>query len=311
MSITDLIFWEIVLAGALRLATPIAFAALGESIVERSGTINVGVDGIMVAGAFAGVYGANQGGWATGVLLAAAVGAVLGLVMAVAVLWGGVDQIVTGIALALLGTGLTSYLFQVWQPSGRSAVLIPLAPTIRIPGLKDIPLVGEALFAQNLLTYVCVVLVIAAAWALRRTRAGLAVRAAGDDPSAAHVRGIRVRAVRTSSLAVGGALAGIGGASITVGYLGSFSDGITAGRGFIALAVVIIGRWTPIGAALGALLFAGFDSLALQAQGGTIKGLPVEAYSALPYTVTLVVLVATARHQRAPRSLGRPLAADR
>jgi simple sugar transport system permease protein len=145
-------------------------------------------------------------------------------------------------------------------------------------------------------------------WALRSTRAGLAVRAVGDDPDAARVRGVDPVRHRFGALLFGGALAGLAGASITVGYLGQFSDGLTAGRGFVALAIVIIGGWTPLGALGGALLFALFDSLALQAQTGGV-GLPVEAWAAMPYLVTLAVLVVTSSQRRSPRALGRPLAA--
>jgi general nucleoside transport system permease protein len=171
--------------------------------------------------------------------------------------------------------------------------------------LTRLPLVGEVVFHQSVLTYACVALIPLTAWALRNTRFGLAIRAAGDDPAAAILRGVDVVHTRFRTLVLGGALAGIGGASITVGYLGSFTDGITAGRGFIAIAVVIIGSWTPLGACAGALLFAFFDSLSLLAQTGGLN-LPSEAYSALPYLVTLVVLLLTSRVRRAPRALAQP-----
>jgi simple sugar transport system permease protein len=301
----ELAFWEIVLAGAFRLGTPVALAALGETVVERAGSINLGIEGMMLSGALAGVVGATTvAGWPGGLVSGLLAGALLGLVMGLVVLKGGANQIVVGIGVSLLGAGLAAYLFKVWQPSGRSAVIVPLVPTVSIPGLRELPLVGEALFAQSWLTYGTVGLVAAMAWALRRTRPGLALRAAGDDPAAAALRGVDVVRVRLAALVTGGALAGLAGAAITVGYLGSFTDGVTAGKGYIALAVVIIGRWSPVGAALGALLFAAFESLALQAQTGA-SGLPVEAYTALPYLVTLAVLVATARRQHAPRALGR------
>jgi simple sugar transport system permease protein len=305
MSWFDLVFWEVVLAGGIRLATPVAFAALGETVVERSGGLNLGIEGMMLAGAFAGVYGSSQAGWAAGMLLGLAVGALLGAVMAVTVLIGGANQVVTGIAITLLGGGLASYLFVVWQPSGRETVTVDLAPQVTVPVLSDIPLVGPALFDQSLLTYLCVALAIAMTWVFASTGAGLALRAVGDDPVAANVRGVRAPVVRGAAYTFGGALAGVGGAAITVGYLGLYTDGVTAGRGFVALAVVIIGRWTPLGALAGAFLFAVFDSLALQRRGGS---LPTEFWTALPYAVTLVVLVVALRNRRAPRALGRPLA---
>jgi simple sugar transport system permease protein len=303
----DIVFWEIVLAGTMRLATPIALAAMGEALVERSGSINLGVDGIMVTGAFAAVVAGAAAGWGAGVAAGAGVGVLLGLAMAWTVLRGGADQIVAGIALAILGAGLSAFFFQVWQPSGRSILLVPLVPVLEVPYLRQLPLVGEALFGQSLLTWFAALLAIGLAWMLRATRFGLAVRAAGDDPAAAAMRGVNVIAVRTWTFAIGGALAGLGGAALTVGYLGAFTDNITAGRGYVAIAVVIIGRWSPWGAVAGALMFALFDALALRAQTAAAGLLPVEVFASMPYAVTLVVLVLTTRRRIAPRALGQPL----
>ena len=304
MSGEELGFWTLLLAGAVRLATPIVLAALGETLVERSGMVNLGVEGMMALGALMGVLGASEAGWAAGLALGAGAGGLLGLIMGFAVLKGGMNQIVAGIAIALLGVGLADYFFQLWQPSGRSAVVVPLVPTLRLPFLDRLPLLGEVLFAQSPLTYFAVAAVAVATWALKQTVPGLKIRAVGDDPEAAHLRGIDVVSVRIATLVVGGALAGFGGATITVGYLGSFTDDVTSGRGYVAIAVVIIGRWSPVGAMLGALLFALFDSLALLAQSRS-AGLPVEFYSSLPYAMTLLALVLTARAGHAPRALGR------
>ncbi len=304
MNAAQLGFWAVLLAGAVRLATPITLAALGETLVERCGIVNLGVEGMMALGAFMGVWGASAQGWGAGLLLGAVAGGSLGLLMGLAVLKGGVNQIVAGIAITLLGIGLADYLFQIWQPSGRSAVVVPLVPNLRLPLLDRLPMVGEALFAQSPLSYFAVAAVVAASFAMRRTTAGLKLRAVGDDPEAAQLRGVDVVAVRIATLVLGGALAGLGGATITVGYLGSYSDDVTSGRGYVAIAVVIIGRWSPVGAMLGALLFALFDSLALLAQTSSV-GLPVEFFSSLPYAMTLLALVLTARGQRMPRALGR------
>lgn len=304
MNPTELGFWALLLAGAVRLATPVVLAALGETLVERSGIVNLGVEGMMALGAFAGVFGASEAGWGVGLVLGALAGALLGLAMGIAVLRGGANQIVVGIAVALLGTGLANYLFQIWQPSGRDAVIVPLVPTLAVPLLDRLPLIGQALFAQSPLTYLAVAAVFVARWALRHTTPGIVLRAAGDDPDAAGLRGVNVPMVRILALTIGGALAGLGGATMTIGYLGSFTDDVTSGRGYVAIAVVIIGRWSPVGAMLGAVLFALFDSLALLAQSGS-AGLPVEFYSALPYATTLLALIATARGHAAPRALGR------
>jgi simple sugar transport system permease protein len=301
-------FWVVVLAGAVRLATPIAFAAIGETLVERAGLLNLGIEGMMLAGALAGVAGSSYAGSWMGILAGGVVGGLLGALMGWVVLRGGANQIVVGIAISLLGFGMSTYLYELWQPSGRSSVIAPLAPTLNVPALTSIPLAGEVVFHQSVLTYVCLALIPLTTWALRNTRFGLAIRAAGDDPSAALLRGVDVVQTRFLALVLGGVLAGVAGASITVGYLGSFTDSVTAGRGFIAIAVVIIGGWTPLGACAGALLFAFFVSLSLLAQTGGVN-LPAEAYSALPYVVTLLVLLLTARLRRAPRALAQPLPA--
>jgi simple sugar transport system permease protein len=303
----DIVFWEIVLAGTFRLATPIALAALGEVIVERAGNLNLGIDGIMLAGAFAAIVGGAYAGWGFGLGSGVLIGALMGAVMAFAVLRGGADQIITGIAIALLGTGLATFFFQVWQPSGRSVMVVPLVPTVEIPYLRQLPLVGEALFGQSILTYACFAIALALVWVLRSTRIGLAIRASGDDPAAAILRGVDVVKVRAWAMIFGGAMAGLGGAAITVGYLGQFSDGVTAGRGYVAIAVVIIGQWSPIGVVLGALLFALFDALALRAQTTAAGLLPVEAFASMPYFVTLIVLLITLRRKMAPRALGHRL----
>lgn len=302
MRMLTLAFWEVVLAGTIRLAIPLALAALGETLVERAGVLNLGIEGMMVMGALTGVWTAVQvGSWA-GVAAGLAIGALLGVLMALAVVYGEANQIVVGVTLTLLGIGLASFLFQAWIPSGRDTVAVPPMPAVRVPVLADLPLAGPALFAQNLLAYGTFALVPVLAWTLRRSRFGLAIRAAGDDPAAAALRGVATGRVRVLTLVIGGALAGLAGATIAVGYLGSFTDGVTAGRGFVAVAIVIIGNWTPLGALAGSLLFAFCDSLALQAQTGGVV-LPVEAWSALPYLVTLAVLIITSRRRRALRAL--------
>jgi len=305
----DPTFWRATLGGALRLGTPVIFAALGETIVERSGTLNLGLDGMMTAGAFAAVVGAGIGGWPLGLLLAAIAGLALGLGMGAAVLKGGANQIVTGIAIALVGVGLTTYAFQLWQPSGQTMPFVPLAPTIPLPGLSALPFIGDILFSQNVLTDAGFVLLAATLVALRASRIGLLLKSAGDDPVAAALRGVDVVRTRMLALAFGGAMAGLGGATITIGFLGSYSDGVTAGRGYIAIAVVIIGRWSPLGAVLGALLFAFFESLSLRLQGHA-GSWPSEAYAILPYAMTLIVLVLSARAGSAPRALGAQLQSE-
>jgi simple sugar transport system permease protein len=303
-------FWGAILGGAVRLATPVALAAIGETVVERSGTINIGIDGIMTIGAFTAIYVESVGGgWQLGLVAALLVGALFGLAIALAVLRGGANQIIIGIAASLVGTGVAVYFYQLWDASGLAHHALPLVPTLQLPGLRDLPVIGKAISGQSLLTYGTVLLIAAALFILKQTKIGLLLKAVGDQPQAAASRGIDVVLIRTVALMIGGALAGLGGAAITAGYLGTYTDGVTAGRGYIALAIVITGRWSPMGAAAGALLFAFFDSLALGAQNGAGM-IPVEAYMALPYIVTLLVLVLTARGTIAPRALGLPYKAD-
>lgn len=301
---TDLLLWEVVLGGMVRLATPLLLAALGELITERSGTINLGIDGIMTAGALSAVIGAAAFGWGGGLVAAALTGALYGAAVAAAVVRAGANQIIVGIAVALIGMGLTAFLFKLWQPSGASVLFVPLVPTIRVPLLADLPLLGPALFQHTLLTYAGLVLLGAVWWWLRHTRAGLRLRAVGDDPDGARLQGVNVARLRWGAIIAGAVLMALGGASITLGYLGSYSDHVVAGRGYVALAIVIIARWMPLGVLWGALLFAFFDSLRLRIPAASL-GVPSEVLVMLPYLATLVALVLAARGRNQPRALGR------
>ena len=200
----DPVFWRVTLAGAVRLATPIAFAAVGEMIAERTGTLNLSVDAVMTAGALAAVMAGAIGGWMVGLAAAAGIGLVLGLAMAALTIAGRLNQIVAGIAISLVGYGLTETVFQLWQPSGQLAPLIPLVPTLPLPALSSIPFLGDALFTQSLLTYGAVALIALVWFALRFTRLGLVARAVGDDSAAAALRGVAVGWTRALALAFGG-----------------------------------------------------------------------------------------------------------
>lgn len=306
----DATFVGAILAGAVRLATPIALAAVGETIVERSGTINIGIDGIMTIGAFTAIYIESIGGdWSLALLVSLIIGAMFGAAIALAVLRGRANQIIVGIAASLVGTGLAVYFYQLWDASGLANQPLELVPAVHIPLVRDVPIIGKALSDQSLLTYAAAILIVVVLFILKWTKVGLVLRAVGDQPEAAASRGVNVIRIRTVALIIGGALAALGGAAITTGYLGTYTDGVTAGRGYVALAIVITGRWSPLGALAGALLFALFESLALAAQteAGTV---PVEAFMALPYVVTLIVLVLSVRGTVAPRALGLPYQPD-
>ncbi|MFD1712990.1 ABC transporter permease [Amnibacterium flavum] len=286
--------WISILAGAIALSAPLVLAGVGEGFVERAGRINLGIEGMMILGAFMGVYVASSAGPMAGLLAGAVTGLVLAILMNTVVHRLHANEIVVGLAITMLGLGLSTYLFQLWIPSGETNISVETVPRWPIPLLADIPFVGRILFAQSPIVY-ATVLVAVAAWAVMRfTRFGLQIRAVGADPVAATLRGVRTRTVGSSSLLIGGSLAGLAGAVITVGTIGSFTPGITAGRGYIVLAIVIMGRSTPVGIALGALLFAFLQSFSLLAQSTGLQ-LPSEIYQTLPYVVTLIVLVISSR----------------
>lgn len=286
--------WVAVLAGAVALAAPLVLAGVGEGLVERAGRLNLGLEGMMIMGALTGVWAASSGGWLVGLLAGAVVGLLMALLMDVLVQRVGADEVVVGLGLTMLGLGLSTFLFQVWVPSGQTNTSVATVPHLPVGGLADVPLLGPVVFGQSLLVGLAVV-VLVGAWALLRfTRFGLQVRAVGDDPAASELRGVRTRAVRSAVLLIGGSLGGLAGAAITLGAIGSFTPGVTAGRGWIVLAIVIMGRTRPAGIALGALLFAVLQSFSLLGQSAGLP-LPSELTQALPYLVTLAVLVVTSR----------------
>ncbi len=286
--------WSAIIAGALVLATPLVVAGIGEGFVERAGRLNLGIEGIMILGAFVGVYVANLAGLAAGLAAATLTGLLLAVLMNAVVYRLGANEIVVGLSVTMLGLGLSTYAYQLWVPAGQTNVSVPTAPKVDAGALTDIPLIGPALFGQSILVYGAVILLVVA-WAVSRfTRFGLQVRAVGSDPTSAALRGVRPSRVGAQTLLIGGGLAGLAGSMITLGSIGSFTPGITAGRGFIVLAIVIMGRMTPGGIALGALLFGFLQSFALLSQSTTVS-LPSEVYQTLPYLVTLLVLVLTSR----------------
>lgn len=293
--------WLAVAAGALALAAPLVLAGLGEGFVERAGRLNLGIEGMMILGALSGVYVAHMAGPVAGLVAGLATGLVLALVMDVIVEYLHANEIVTGLAITMLGLGLSTYLYQLWIPAGTTNVSVTTVPALDLGPLSDLPVVGPVLFSQSLLVYVVGALIVVAWFVARHTRYGLQVQAVGADPASARLRGVRTRRIHASTLLIGGATAGLAGAMITVGSVGAFTPNITAGRGYIVLAIVIMGRSRPIGIALGALLFAALQAFSLNAQGASLV-LPSEVYQTLPYVVTLLVLVVTSR--RALRRIG-------
>lgn len=291
------------LEATVRTATPLALAALGELLAERAGVINIGLEGAILAGALGGYAGAALAGTASGFALGAAAGMATALVFALFVLRFRADQIVTGTAITLLATGLTGALHRAFFEQ-REALGIPTSGALRLPGLDRLPVVGAALFAQPWPTYLLYLAVPLLWWWLYRTQAGLALRAVGEEPQAARAAGIATQRVRLAAILAGGAAGGLAGATLVVAQAGTFAEGMSAGRGFIAIAVVVLGRWHPGGVALAALLFGAASALQylFQAAGMT---LPYQLFLALPYVLTLAALAAFRTRARAPASLGR------
>ncbi len=288
------------LAAAVRLAAPILLAALGEIFTERAGILNLGLEGIMLMGALAGFAGAYATGslW-LGVLTAMLCGAVMGLLMGFMSVTAKVNQVVAGLGITILGSGLSTLLFRLFFGLRSTPPTIDMFPEQPIPGLSQIPVLGEMFFSHNILVYLALILVPVAWVVLYRTRFGLALRAVGERPDAVDTRGLSVDRLRYLSLIIGGALAGLGGAFLPLASLGLFWTQITAGRGFIAIAVVVFARWDPVRALWGALLFGG--AMALQLSLQTLKmPIPSELLLMLPYVITIIVLVGVSRRAEFP-----------
>lgn len=294
------------LAATIRTAVPLGFAALGELLVERAGLINIGLEGAILAGAFGALVGASAAGVAAGFATSVAGGVLVATLFALCVIRLRTDQIITGTALTLLVMGATGTLYRTMFGSAGAALETPTSAALAIPGLSSLPVVGSALFAQPPVTYLAFLLAPTLAWWLSRTHAGLALRAVGEQPAAAAAAGIAVDRVRTLAILAGGALGGLAGGTLVLAQAGTFAEGMSAGRGFIAIAIVVLGRWTPWGVAGGALLFGAASALqyAFQAMGWRA---PYQLFLVAPYLLTLAVLAGAVGRARAPGALGRPL----
>lgn len=291
-------------AAAIRLALPVFFAALGEVFAERSGLVNVGLEGMMLMAAFGGVLGSElTGSPVLGLLLGLVFALVIASIQALVAINLGGDQIVSGIALNIAVLGLTAYLSRaIWE--GGNVPQVDGFPTLHPPLLSDIPVLGPIVFEQSAFVYIAAVATVVSWWALTRTAWGLHLRSCGEDPRAADSLGIDVIRVRWQTMLICGALAGLGGAFLSLGSLFTFTDGMTGGRGFIALAVVIIAGWSPVKAIWAALLFSLCEAFALRVQTADID-VPAELMLALPYLVTLIVYAVIARRTTMPAAIGR------
>ena len=294
------------LAAAVRVATPLLLAATGELIAERSGIINLGIEGGMLGGALAAAIGSAAFGPWVGLAAGVAAGVALALIFALVAIGAGADQIIAGTAMTLGAVGLTGGVYhQVFGAAG-AGLTIPTLGVLRPPGLASLPLVGEALFAEPATTYLALLAVPVTGWWLYHTRAGLALRAAGEGAAAARAVGVRVRTVRAGATLVAGAFAGAAGASLVLAQVGTFTERMTAGRGFVAIAIVVLGRWRPGGVLLASLLFGAAMALQYVFQAAGLA-VPYQLFLMLPYVLTLGALAGAGRRVRAPADLGRAL----
>ena len=296
------------LAAAIRIATPLLLAALGGILSERAGVFAVGLEGMMLAGAFTATVGAwASGGAIMGVVLALVGGAVIGLAVAIVAVRFRADNMVTGLAVNILSLGLTSYLMRILAGGGPPVAihLTPL-PALPIPGLADIPVLGPLLFVHPPLTYLTVVGCWALTLFLGRTQAGLTLRATGENPEAVFASGANPLVVRMLAVVGCGAVAGLGGAVLSLQQVGTFTDGMTSGRGYLALAALIVGRWTPWGAAAACLVFGAAEAFELRLQS---FGVPVSSYivQMAPYLIALAVLAGIGKSSKLPAAIGQPL----
>lgn len=287
------------LEASVRTATPLLIAATGELATERAGVINIGLEGCIIAGAYA-AFMAVPGGPIAGYGAAVSAGLAVGVLLAVFVVLLRRDQIIVGTALTMLGLGVTGTLFRA---RADTALVLATQQEWAIPALSRIPIVGRALFAQPPITYVAILLVPAVLWWLYRTQAGLSLRAIGESPEAARAAGVRVRAVQTGAILFGSALGGLAGGALVLAQAGTFAEGMSAGRGFLAIAIVALGRWRPWGVLIASVVFgaAMASQFAVQALGWRVR---YELVLMIPYVLTLVAL-SMLRRGEAPAMLGR------
>ena len=296
-----------ILVGTLAAATPLIFAGLGELVVERTGVINLGVEGMMLVGAIAGFAAASETGYgaAAGLPAGALAGAATAMIFAFFTLSLAANQAACGLALTIFGIGLSAFIGQNYI-----SYSLPGLKPIAIPLLSDIPLLGPVLFKQDAVVYLSLLAYAAVTWTLSRTRLGLLLKAIGESPESAHSIGYPVISIRFAAVAFGGAMAGIAGAYLSTVYTPLWVQNMSAGRGWIAVALVVFATWKPTRLLFGAYLFGFVTILQFHAQGLGIM-LPVQFLAALPYLATIVVLVVISRDRKVlqnnlPASLGKP-----
>lgn len=292
-----------VFASMIHLATPYLFAALGETLGQRSGVLNLGLDGMMLMGAFFAFYAVFiTGSLILGLLAAIIVGGLMGLAMAFISVTLKAEQGISGIGIFLFGLGMSELLFQQWIGTPTTVTGIP---DVYIPVLSDIPVIGQIFFNHHILVYVAFALVPIMTFILNRTNFGLMVRAVGQNPEAADAMGVSITKVRYTTLIIGGILGGLAGASLSIAQINVFQQNLTAGQGFIAVALVYFGGWQPRGVMFGALLFSFVNALQLQISVVGVN-IPSEFAVMAPYVITLLALVFASKNRDKPDALTKP-----
>lgn len=300
----EIFFTASLWAAVLRIATPLIFGTLGALICERSGVLNLGIEGIMTLGAFVGWVTVYQGGdlW-LGLAFAAIAGAAFGILHAVLTVPLGLSQHVTGLGITLFASSLTYFVFRLWLPvSSTPPKIVPFQP-VSIPGLSNLPFLGEVLFNQTMPTYLALLLVIVVAYILAHTPLGLAVRMTGENPHAVEAQGLNPIAIRIGAVTAGSAIMALGGAFLTTAAFDSFFPTMIQGRGWICIALVVFASWRPAKALLGALLFALFDAYQLRLQHVVEGAVPYQVFLMMPYLLSIAALVLMSRRARVPQAL--------
>jgi ABC-type uncharacterized transport system permease subunit len=294
-----------ILAATWRMATPLIYASIGELFTERTGVLNIGLEGIMLFGAFTAFAAVLfTGNLIIGIAAAILVGILLGLLFALFTVTIKANQIVVGVAFNLLGLGMTGFLFRALFVGTDNAVRT--VPVLNIPVLSDLPIIGEIVFRQNLMVLATLILVPVASFLLYKVAFGLSVRSVGEHPKAADTVGIGVARTRYAGVIIGATLTAVAGAYLTIAHTNQFVEGITSGRGFIALAVVVFGRWRPKGVFWASILFGVFFALQLRLQAMPDLIIPYQALQMLPYVATIVALLSVRGKTHAPSALAVP-----
>ncbi|MEW5817570.1 MAG: ABC transporter permease [Spirochaetota bacterium] len=302
----SLTFLTGLLGATLRMATPIILATLGEIIAERSGVLNLGIEGIMLMGAMTGfLITLTSGSLWTGVLAAALVGMILSLLMAFLAVYLGLSQHVSGLGITLFSTGLAMFIYRLKVGSPLVPPTVAPFTTVPIPLLSKIPLIGPSIFNQYILTYLALILIPIISMVIYKMDVGLKIRTVGENPFAADTAGINVNLTRTLCLIAGGGLMGIGGSFLTLAHQNMFLIDVIGGRGWISIAMVIFGNWNPLKGSVGALIFGFLDGLQLRLQGLGFR-VPFDMFLMIPYLMTIVALVGVSRKASAPKGLLKP-----